>query len=570
MTNINLKDCKWASSLSNFRLKTNVIAKLFVWVMCRLVMVTLNSFFYLTEHAAYHNQLLYYRKRVWQQQHDRGLNALMNNDSLVRFSQEISQVVSPDEPRQNKFPRIRFIPKKQDVRPIMPLGRGGMSLSLLLKARVLLGHLSKAHMKGSMKTKSSSDLHNAWCMYTKKILVKENSNNRLYFVRTDIRDAYGSILHNKLVDLLQQCIENLAPTLAFGQYVSMRMGGKTGKKITYILLDGNKQPTTSLIRGAERLVEVYTPVIVQPQKVVEEIKQLLCKLIISNGSKLFRIVRGLPQGGSLSAALCEFYYAAMCAAYFCRFNHGSNVLFRAVDDFLFISEARRDAEQFMEHVKSGIPEFNCSMNKEKTLHNLDTQIEHRVSFCGIIVCLKSLQLLVNTSSLAIGYPKYTMRLNTYESPGKFVKERLRQVTLTRLQPLMLDPSYTKTNGVITNVWRSGFMAGARLLAMLSNVLAPRGKINAKFISLSVIEVGHKVYRRIQSVFQREDVNLTVPKVVILITYVTGVCTMMNWPGLPKWLPIYNNLRRFLKRMLVNVPGDMQRLLPTLLHDNPTR
>ncbi|XP_045613208.1 telomerase reverse transcriptase isoform X2 [Procambarus clarkii] len=562
MKNIKTKDCRWATSLRSFSVITNLVAKVYLWIMTQIVFATLRGSFYITEHASCRNQLLYYRKCVWQKQHDYALSAMVNSGSLEKLSQEKAVTYSHLTAKKGSIPRIRFIPKMQNARPIVPLRKGGMPPSLLYQARIFLNELSKGCKKGSFKAKNAYELQNAWHMYTKKLMATKFTKP-LYFVRADVQDAYGSILHSKLFELLKNCVDNLAPKLMLGQYALMLDTGKVSKKTVYILLDDKRQPTRSLVNGEERLVEIGSPIIVQPQKIFNAIKNLVSNQVITNGSLLLRVARGVPQGGTLSAALCEFYYASMCANHFSKYNIGTNMLLRAVDDFLFISQSRDEAKRVLEQTVCGVPDFNCHMNREKTFHNIDNQIVFRVPFCGVIVCLKSLQLLVHASGLANGYPRYSMRLNKFKAPGDFVKLRLQQVTLARLKPLVLDPSYTKCSGLIANVWRSGIMAGARLITLLHCVLSPRGPVNTKFVACMVIKVGYKVCRQVKSVFKRGNVNLTIPDEVILITYVGGVCTMMKWPSLPKWPSIHTNLKKFLKRMLVRVPSNMQMLLPTI-------
>ena len=100
---------------------------------------------------------------------------------------------------------------------------------------------------------------------------------------------------------------------------------------------------------------------------------------------------GIAQGASLSSLLCEVYYSAMCKRHLSKFNFDSNVLFRAVDDFLYITFDQDLAAQFLQFMQQGIKDFNCNINPSKTKHNLDGQ-NKRISFKGKLSTLKRIVL----------------------------------------------------------------------------------------------------------------------------------------------------------------------------------
>lgn len=562
--------------MESFSQKIYIIAKVYLWIIVRLVMSILHSFLYITETSCHRNQLVFYRKRVWQKQHDTAISTLLRSGALRKLSEkQVKLISSLHVPTTHTSQctvvkyhrRIRFLPKAKGVRPIIPLRRDGILPSILHKARLLINELCILYRKASVTTKSASDLHNAWHMYVQELATYQDTSP-LYFVRADVQDAYGSIVHSKLFELLQNSSQSLSPTLKFGQYAVFKKIGKTSSRSTFILLDDNGQPTRSLVCGGEILVETGSPLIFHKDEVVGAIKKHVSAQVVSNGPhQPLLVTRGLPQGGTLSGALCEFYYASMCTTHLARYNTGTSILLRAVDDFLFLTTSHNEAERFLEQISSGMPDFNCYMNATKTVHNLYTRCEHRVSFGGVIVCLKSHQLLVDASRLACGYPRYSLRLNQYIAPGTLVANRLQQVSMTRLPPHVLDPLYTKRKGLICNVWRAGFMAGTRLLTMLQTVLAPRGPVNAKFIASTVVKVGHKVCRHIKTIWGRANIGLPFPDAVILIAYIGGVCVMQRWPGLPSWPNVHTRLENILKRLKISLPNEYHVFLPTKPQDS---
>jgi hypothetical protein len=56
----------------------------------------------------------------------------------------------------------------------------------------------------SIPSLSANKLHKIWCTFCNHW--NQNNRGKLYFVRTDISDAYGSLRHDKLCDILRNAI----------------------------------------------------------------------------------------------------------------------------------------------------------------------------------------------------------------------------------------------------------------------------------------------------------------------------------------------------------------------------
>ena len=56
----------------------------------------------------------------------------------------------------------------------------------------------------SIPSLSANKLHNIWCTFFDHW--NQNNQGQVYFVRTDISDAYGSLHHDKLCDILRNTI----------------------------------------------------------------------------------------------------------------------------------------------------------------------------------------------------------------------------------------------------------------------------------------------------------------------------------------------------------------------------
>lgn len=125
----------------------------------------------------------------------------------------------------------------------------------------------------------------------------------------------------------------------------------------------------------------------------EHIKRNVLRL----GKKFYLQRVGISQGSVLSTLLCSLYYGNMdrkvifpfleriskppihdfsyaSGAQICKNKVKSNIsymLLRFVDDFLFISTSKEQAEGFFSRLRRGFRDYNCYMNTNKFCVNFD-------------------------------------------------------------------------------------------------------------------------------------------------------------------------------------------------------
>lgn len=534
-------------------------------------MTVIHALFYVTETTVRRNQLLFFRKRIWQRVHDRGISDLLQSNfcSLLTHCEVRALKSKHDNSCKGvkvtakRVPFLRFLPKAHGVRPIIPAGMAGMSKLTALQCRLLLMVMMKNYEHGSWKVRALSALHRAWLGYIKKVY-PEGETKPCYFVKADVQDAYGSIDHCALEELIRKGVSSLPPALKFGRYIALQCSSKPSTRQSYILLDDNERPTSPLVRGGYPLVQCGEPMKVYPDQMALCLMRTI-KLQIARVTQrqCVRANRGVPQGGTMSGALCELYYSALCAFHLADFNKGDSIILRSVDDFLYVTPSSSQANAFLTRMRKGFPDFNCHINERKTVHNLPSGCGQRVAFRGIVMCSKSRQILVDAACLSHGLPRYSLRLNKCKSPGQLVALRLQQVSLARLPALVLDPAYTTPTGLVANIWRAGFMAGARLISLIATLLVPQGPVNASFIAQSVAKVGSSVCARVKNVWENVGTSLPFVREFIIAVYVSSVCAILRWPYCPSWPMIYTRLKNYVKRLLISVPREQYRYLPKL-------
>lgn len=533
-------------------------------------MAVIHALFYVTETAVRRNQLLFFRKRVWQSVHNKGISNLLQSKFCSLLSHSEARALKAEHGNSCKgakvvkrIPCLRFLPKAHGVRPIIPAGMAGLSRITALHCRLLLREMIKVYECGSWRVRALSALHSTWANYFKRVYLTGDSKP-FYFVRVDVQDAYGSINHDTLQKLIQRGVSNLPPILIFGCYSTLQCSSKSPPQKSYILLDDNGQPTSPLMRGGYPLVQCGEPIKIHTGQLAPSLmKTVSLQVAKVTQRQCVRANRGVPQGGTLSGALCELYYSAMCALHLVNFNNGDSIILRSVDDFLYVTPSSSQADAFLTRMRDGLPDFNCFINERKTQHNLQSGCGQRVAFRGIVMCSESRQILVDGASLSSGLPRYSLRLNKYKSPGHLVALRLQQVSLARLPQVVLDPTYTKPEGLVANIWRAGFMAGARLISLIATLLAPQGPVNTSFIAQSVAKVGGSVCARVTNTWAQAGKTLPFVREVIIIVYVGAVCSILRMPYCPTWPLLYARLKGYIKRLLMSVPREQYQYLPKL-------
>ena len=107
--------------------------------------------------------------------------------------------------------------------------------------------------------------------------------------------------------------------------------------------------------------------------------------------------------------LCGYYYSHMERTHLSEISEDpDSLLLRWVDDFLFITPQKSLADQFLNVMHAGIPEYGCFINHDKTLTNYDVvaadgrEVERvgaseRFPWCGFLLDTVTLEVSADLS-----------------------------------------------------------------------------------------------------------------------------------------------------------------------------
>ncbi|KAF2363862.1 Telomerase ribonucleoprotein complex - RNA-binding domain [Trinorchestia longiramus] len=532
MVKMKINDFKWTNSMRTMQDKQYVVAKLLVWIVQRMILVVIRTFFYVTECAAFGHMILYYPKDVWCHMVDLTMNQLQKHRTLelVPTSEESRNLETKQEPEVT--PRMRFIPKKSGMRPIYPLKKDVYDKLKILKMKLLTSSVTKSFHKSCIIVNNKGSTADVWSSYVERLQKLAVPPAPFYVVKVDISDAYGSVLHSVLIRLLENFVSRLPTIVRYKMYSATEDQGSSTEARHYVMEDtkGNVLENPGLKQRCHSSKSITFNV----RRTAAAIKHYIEHQYVSAGrNRKFLVKKGIAQGGSLSSALCEMYYVSMYYTYWQNLIGPKDVCMHSVDDFLFVSTEKTNAEKFLAVSSEDVLEYNCRINPRKTLQNVSTNASPiRVPFCGVTFCSHSGQFLVSAGSITSVPPRYTLKIAYEDKPLEFVTKRLLQITEARLPAAVLHPTYTTTKGLMANVHRVGMSVGARLEALCGAVLLVNDhRIDAKFIAFSLVSLGARVWRKIKLLWEKKKgCTFTVPYSLVVATYLGGVGAVLCLPG----------------------------------------
>ncbi|XP_075986575.1 telomerase reverse transcriptase-like [Anticarsia gemmatalis] len=260
------------------------------------------------------NKLYYFWKQTWQGFYDKQISKMVFTKIIKKF--EPYSMGKKSRRNHSLANRIKLkmlkkdIPKlhltlkpHNDCRPIVCYKNNSQTTSEKYKIRDRLRFLR------SLAGKSTTKIENEYSsLYTKWV----NKNKpKLYFVKTDLSNAFGSINREKLSKIVAE------------RYLSVLKA----------------EPCVS---KKKRIAQQYKDVITELHK----------PILIRAGSTVYEWREGLVQGYKYSPALSELYYSYLDEIYLAKHlkvNEDEVKLFvRVVDDYLYITDSLEDAKSFLD------------------------------------------------------------------------------------------------------------------------------------------------------------------------------------------------------------------------------
>ncbi|CAL1681886.1 unnamed protein product [Lasius platythorax] len=191
---------------------------------------------------------------------------------------------------------------------------------------------------------------------------KASTKNQLYYVRCDIQDAFGSIIQEKLYNIITTCCRQLQTYLVLRAYTMSR--NRRNIETVQFLSHYLKETISK-----KAVISKKKPILVKIRRLVAKINKLIFEQKVKFDCQVYSIKHGVPQGMRVSPILSDIYYQNMFKEIFSVYaNNG--LLCTYVDDILYITENEHYATEFLEIIRNGIPEYNAKFNPSKIQSNV--------------------------------------------------------------------------------------------------------------------------------------------------------------------------------------------------------
>ncbi|CAH2097000.1 unnamed protein product [Euphydryas editha] len=336
------------------------------------------------------NKLYYFLQNQWQRFFDVHLSKMVIAKVINKFEPyclgkriknkySLEQRLKLKTIKKSIFKLHLILKPNNNFRPIVRYKNEAVNSSERYKIKERLNFLHTLTGKSYEKIENQfSTLYMLWV---------KNQQPKLYFVKTDLSNAFGSINKDKLLKILNE------------RYIEFQ---KLEKSL-YV-----KNKFTQLYK--EMVTELRRP------------------LLIRAGSTIYEWKEGLVQGYKYSPALSELYYSYLDKLYFKEYfkkhNNELKLFIRVVDDYFYITDSLEDAHSFLKALSN-----YRNVNFAKTFVNFQhptIKYSENITFLGY--SYSTVNLEVSRASTVFGG---NMCYKICFSPaiadlGKFIENRIGQ------------------------------------------------------------------------------------------------------------------------------------------------
>ncbi|XP_052752825.1 telomerase reverse transcriptase-like [Galleria mellonella] len=391
---------KWDFTVGCWKSISEIVAKkvlrfLLMWIFQYVLsgMISLNFYVTTSKIDADENKLFFFRKREWQSFYDKKIaNMILSkiikrsesycSGKMCKRSYSFTEKVRMKIIRKD-IPKLHLVLKpNNNCRPIVRYKNNTLTTSEKYKMKDRLQFLKTLIGKYSKKTEIPFyNIYQKWVNLNKP---------KLYFVKADLSNAFGSINRQELVKILDERFSTLISN-------------------------------EKCLRSKEKIKQQYKDLIVELSK----------PILVRAGSTVFEWKAGLVQGYKYSPALSELYYTHKDELYFNEHLQKSkteiHLFTRVVDDYLYITDSLIDAQSFLEALSK-----YKNINYEKTIVNFNhptIKFSDEITFLGYTYDTKTIQVR-RASNIYFGQICYKISFSqAIMNISKFLEQRIGQSSI---------------------------------------------------------------------------------------------------------------------------------------------
>ncbi|XP_065567595.1 telomerase reverse transcriptase-like isoform X2 [Artemia franciscana] len=442
---------KWTKDYTD-SVRQCAAGKLIMWLLAYFVPFITSSCFIISKKSASYD-LVYYHKVAWLKQSAKNTRDMLKNKKLEVINKTLAEKRLEDFHCSGV---VKWIPKPDGcARMITKVKKPSDAAARVLEndALIVLQAMA-ANFQCRVPTKPDSVVvHKRWKTFRQSL---EKSNiKKIHFASSDVKDAYGSIKHTPMIDLLWRYYDEEYEPF-FGSFCS-------AYKIT-VATPGKKSKAkshyyTHQVHDVERFFEklpnscvIVSAIKIRDINVMDTLKYVetcIQNVILNQGTSFYRMTEGLPQGWALSGALCDIYLGYFNRLYIDWPLEGDSyrLMLRGVDDYLYLSNDENDVRRMVQATSKDYPDFGISFKNTKCSSSLDLESGGFVSenrkwanFCGVAfdTNLSGVRLVFKdlTSKALLS----TLRIQNSRDTSRFLVPKLTRTLVTKMGWIALDPT----------------------------------------------------------------------------------------------------------------------------------
>ncbi|XP_034837354.1 telomerase reverse transcriptase-like [Maniola hyperantus] len=376
---------------TNITQSSQVLYNILHWIFKVVLAAVISLNFYVTTSKINNdeNLLHFFWKNKWQSFYDRKVSEMVTAKVINKYhanclGKKVRKKYSLQEKLKLKtlkkeIPKLHLVLKpNNNYRPIVRYKTESLNATDKYKIKERLYFLRKLTGKPHEKIEVQfTKLYFKWL---------EKNKPKLYFVKTDLSNAFGSINKAKLLKILCERHQEL-------------------------------QKTETSMYMKKKLAQHYK----------EFIAELRKPLLIRAGSTAYEWKEGLMQGYKFSPALSELYYSYLDDIYFSEHlknGHELKLFIRVVDDYLYVTDSLEDAHLYLKALSN-----YRNVNYTKTVVNFehdDINCSPEITFLGYSYNTENLEVS-RSNTVFTGQLCYKIAFSAAtENIGKFLENRIGQ------------------------------------------------------------------------------------------------------------------------------------------------
>ncbi|XP_015121559.1 telomerase reverse transcriptase [Diachasma alloeum] len=452
--NLDLNAIGWLEIIDDMKTKARVMKTFVSWFLSNYIKIIVNNYFYQVS-MKHDRERILIPVKTWIKYRDDFIHELIDGTVL----EESSYLSSDGIP----LAFVKFHVKSDGLRPIYePIPTNdqkneSLTLNQLLKQAWAL---------------KSEDFHESKLYSFWEPIVKAGKKNGkpMYFVTADVSDAYGSIIQDKVLEMVRGITEKLPETLTLTTFdVLVPKYGFQYLKLEKQFYD--KSLPLLFSSGKVAACHGHSPSSKHvTSKMMERITCYVMNQTVVIGNTGYRLNRGVGQGLSLSSILANIYYGTMEMEEFQEFRQ-DGWLVRYVDDFLYVTDNKESAERFLARIRAGIPKYNCYFKPSKTHTNLSPFSETNFTFLGFKFNIATFEVQPDYSSRVTQF-NTTVEIVDESDEAKTFNRRLLNMQVLKLNKIVLNRYINSEEQIINTMLAAAKRLAHKCRILVTHMLVP--------------------------------------------------------------------------------------------------